>query len=634
MCGIAGIIDFSGRPVEAEELRVMADRMRHRGPNDEGYFRSANVGLAMRRLSIIDLSGGQQPIANEDGTIWVVLNGEIYNFIELRRELEKKGHRFKTQSDTEVIVHLYEEKGTGAVNDLNGMFAFALYDSIKRALWVVRDRLGIKPLFYCEEGGQFQFSSDLDSLCRGVSRRISTQSLALYLAYSYVPTPSTIYEGMMKLPPAHWLWIENGRVLKRSYWSINGIQDWRGSVADAAEAVHGLLADAVRLQMRSDVPVGVFLSGGLDSSAVAAFAATHAEQPLQTLTIDFEGKSSSDALFARMVSERYQTVHHELHLGSNKALDALDEMIGRIDEPIYDSALIPSYTLAKHGLAAGFKVLLTGAGGDEIFAGYRRHHPPSFGSPTWVAEALHPTARSLVSSVWQLFQPNRGLRARAPSFAFASTLGGLNFQTCKRLIHDRHLLDRLEEDIQRRFRELDVPRSEGGYIYSRMMLDLGHYLVDDVLALTDKATMAASVEARVPLLDHRLVELAFSLPEQINVLRGRPKGLFREVMKPLLPASLLRRGKEGFNGPVEKWLLLKDKKRIEDELLSPTPTILDEIIERKSLKRLLENDSQRSESAHLLFGLYVFSRWWHRRFAGPNSQTSYNVDRKPDHVIG
>jgi asparagine synthase (glutamine-hydrolysing) len=392
MCGIAGVMRFDNKRVSEQELKLMTDCMRHRGPDDDGFATADNMGIAMRRLSIIDVSGGHQPLSNEDGKLQLVFNGEIYNYIELRQELIQRGHKFATGSDAEIILHLYEEKGTRALEDLNGMFAFALYDSEKKLMWVGRDRLGIKPFFYAKTNNYFAFSSDLKSLREFHPATLSETEAITYLALGYSPQEQTLWNGIQKLLPAHHALINsNGQVTIERYWSLDKFGTWTGTEEEAANELAYLLQDAVKLQMRTDVPFGVFLSGGIDSSALVAIAAGQLNEPLKTFTIEFEGKKSSgDAFFAREVAKRYATEHFAMPMTSEDAMTALDEVLKVMDEPIGDSAVLPVYALSKFARKQGIKVLLNGAGatrylvampvigrrGWVVLPGYRKIYQP------------------------------------------------------------------------------------------------------------------------------------------------------------------------------------------------------------------------------------------------------------------
>lgn len=611
MCGICGIYRYNGEPVFQEQLKVMTDRMFHRGPDDEGYYCSGSVGLGMRRLSIIDLQGGHQPIANEDNSIWVVMNGEIYNHVELRSELMQKGHRFRSSSDTEILVHLYEEYGTEAVHQLNGMFAFALYDLRKRACWIVRDRIGIKPLYYAEVQESLFYASDLGALAAALpGAELDKNSFLRYVAMGYVPGPGTIYEGVKKLPPGSWLWAGPNGIRIEQYWSVSSFQSWKGTEEEACARLRELLRDAVRLQLRSDVPVGVFLSGGVDSSTLVALAAAQGtDNSLSTFTANFTGKASEDVDFARQVAADFGTHHREVPLSAADAIAGLDNLMPFLDEPIADSAMIPSYLISKAAQSEGIKVLLTGAGSDELFGGYGRHLPPRVGSPHWMAENIPARCRGGLSNLISLIDGDRGIQIKDPRIAFGAGISGVSLNTCLRILKRRTDFDHVIECLCEVFSDIDLNGAGPGYTYTRMFIDLRQYLVGDILALTDKATMACSVEGRVPLLDHRLVEFAFSLPQSMNLLGGESKGLLRHALKQTLPDSLLARKKEGFNAPMQEWVIDELGAQIEDELLARPIDVFKHMLDANELRTVLTN-KRNPRTAETIFNLYLFSRWY------------------------
>lgn len=612
MCGIAGAFRFDGKMISGGDLKQMTDRMVQRGPDDDGFFIDGPVGIAMRRLSIIDVSGGHQPLTNEDKTLHVVLNGEIYNYIELREELIKKGHQFSSGSDAEVILHLYEEKGTRALEDLNGMFAFALYDSKIKTVWVARDRLGIKPLFFAHTKDYFAFSSDIKSLRSYHPSHVLSDQVIKYISLGYNPEDETMWDGISKLLPGHHAMISaNGEVKIMPYWEISDIGTWTGSVADAEEQLEFLLHDSVRLQLRTDVPFGVFLSGGIDSSALVAIASDQLTEPLKTFTIDFEGKESGgDAFFAKQVSRRYATEHFNLKMTSQDAVKALDQILNIVDEPLGDSALLPVYVLSKYAREQGIKVLLNGAGGDEIFGGYARHSQPKFGSPTWVADNIPDPIRTGIAYSWSLFQPQRGLRAADPRLAWGVSISGVDLGAMRSVSKDPGQLQAVFNALYTEHSQLLEKPVNHSYAYHRMLMDIKKYLPDNILSLTDKATMAASVEGRVPLLDHRLVEFAFSLPEAYNLLNKSPKGLFKKVAAKWLPQELFNRKKEGFNPPDKGWFGDILKGQLAEELLGSQVSVLKDIISTKKLEQLLKDPVRSQHAATTLYGLYFFNKWY------------------------
>ncbi len=608
MCGIAGFITRAGTKARPEDLKAMTDRMVHRGPDDEGFFTDGRVGLGMRRLAIIDVAGGHQPMSNEDGTMTVVFNGEIYNYRELQSALEGKGHHFQTSSDTEVIVHAYEQYGRDCLRYFNGMFAFALYDGRQKALWLVRDRLGIKPLYYGGSDSAFFFSSDLGAFPWPLRQRVNRDALIAYFGHGYVPTPQTIYAGVRKLPPGHSLWVNNGTSTLHRYWDIPAFETAFISAVQAEEQLRGLLEDAVSLQLRSDVPLAVMLSGGLDSSAITAMAAEHAGQPVTTFTIRFTGKGGADHTFARSVADRYRTHHHEIPVAPDDLLSGLDAIIAMLDEPVADSALVPTFLISKAAREQGIRVLLSGAGGDEVFGGYRRHFSPRLGAPAWWAEHLPESLRAPVARAWARVQPHRGFRVLDPRIAYRTQVFGADLGFYQQALTPSVFTQLLQELKN----STAIGRGAGGprsYSYKRMYADLNEYLLDNILSLSDKATMAASIEGRVPLLDHRIVEFAFALPQEINLLRGSAKGLFKETIRSLLPADLLARQKEGFNAPIASWMDQEFFGKLKEELtMSLSPTLV-ELLDVDTLRRVFDQPPAQPFLSNTLFALYVFNRW-------------------------
>lgn len=602
MCGIFGIIHFDGKPVRSESLSLMGSRMLHRGPDDEGHWISGPVGIGMRRLSIIDPVGGHQPISNEDDSIHIVLNGEIYNYLELRDELVQRGHQFKTHSDVEVVLHLYEDLGPACLERLNGMFGIALFDQNCKRLWLARDRLGIKPLFYSLLPNGLAFASDLSALAAATGAQIDQTALSAYLGFSYIPEPDTIYCDIKKLRIAEQMVIENGKVRKTRYWTPNVGFPFKGSVDQAVSQLEELLLDSARLQLRSDVPVGVFLSGGIDSSAVAALAANlNGAEAVKTFTIDFTGKGGQDAVYAQMVAQRLGAEHHVIEVDAAKQTHALDELLAVVDEPMSDSAIVPTYILSQYARACGVKVLLSGAGGDELFGGYGRHFPGRFGSAAWFAQ--NPLARGLFRSVARLTHPHLARRVTSPASDFAVAISGTNLEFLHHGLRDRAefngLLARYEQAFCAAYSATPM---------DRMRLDMEDYLPNNVLSLTDKATMAASVEGRVPLLDHRIVEFAFSLPAVLNPLGGQDKGLFKRALGRYVPREVLGRSKEGFNAPMHAWVE-RDPKVIKDELLGQAVPALNDLVDLKVVETWIETPKRRRQAGESLFSLYILNRW-------------------------
>ena len=616
MCGIAGIVKFNNQQVLLEELKGMTNSMIHRGPDDDGFFIENSFGISMRRLSIIDVKGGQQPLTNEKGNIHLVLNGEIYNFLELRTQLKNRGHVFKTGSDAEVLIHLYEEKGQKAIHDLNGMFAFALYDSLKKILWIGRDRLGIKPFYYVLNKDYFVFSSDIKSIRKFHNSSIEHNQVLKYLSLAYSPENNTVWKDIKKLKPAENATIDSlGFVKIDTYWNIESFERWQGNLNEAKDNLIELFNDSVKLQLRTDVPLGVFLSGGLDSSAIVASASKQLNNPLKTLTVDFEGKKNSkDAFYAKKVSEIYKTEHFNFSMSSKDVISTLDELLKIIDEPLGDSAMLPTYILSKYARGEGIKVILNGAGGDEIFGGYSRHWSPKIASPAWISENTNGFLRKSISNIWSLFQPARGLRASDPRLSWGISISGADLSALKNISNDLSNYNTLLKAMFDEHCDLTNNINQiNSYAYKRMYMDLKKYLPDNILSLCDKATMASSVEGRVPFLDHRLVEFAFSLPSKYNLIGNTQKGLFKEINKNLLPQGLLNRAKEGFNPPDIGWFgdLLNHK--LKEELLENTSSVILDLFDKRKLEKLLSNKNNRRNAAGTLYSLFLFNKWFNNQ---------------------
>lgn len=605
MCGIYGLVFSNGKTIKPEMLQHFGDKMIHRGPDDSGYFINKSCGIGMRRLSIIDLAGGHQPISDPEGNIQVVLNGEIYNYKEIREDLITKGCKFRTQSDVETLVYLYKVYGRQGIHKLNGMFSFALYDKEKKHLWIARDRLGIKPLYYYHKNKSFGFSSDLNAIASYFGSELCEQSIVDYLGYSYVPAPNSIYKDIYKLLPGEEivLSIEDLNYKLRSYWSLSEFETSSVTIEEAENTLSDLIADSIRLQMISDVPLGVFLSGGVDSSAIASYASeVNGSIPLETYTINFDGKEGRDSHFARSISKSIDSNHHEYNFTSNDQLEALDKLIPYMDEPMSDSAIVPTFMLSSKARKNGIKVLLSGAGGDEIFGGYPRHFPGKYFSSSWFSNLPYPL-RKISSILLGLYNPSLIERISNPSRNFAVNISGTSFpflfDILKSKENYKNLLNKIDKDFD---------QAANKSAYPLMNMDLKNYLPNNVLALTDKASMAASLEARVPLLDHRIVKFAFSLPANINLLNGKEKGLFCKSLEGRLPNQLLNREKEGFNAPVHQWVESWPE-IFRDELLGKTSKYISNVIEIKSLERWLSQKKYRRQTGTTLYALFVLNKW-------------------------
>ncbi|MFA6111299.1 MAG: asparagine synthase (glutamine-hydrolyzing), partial [Candidatus Latescibacterota bacterium] len=561
MCGICGFVALAGRP-DADALRRMADTLSHRGPDDEGFHLEGPVGLANRRLSIIDLPGGHQPVYNEDRTICVVFNGEIYNQLELRRELSAAGHLFGTRSDTEVLVHLYEEWGEEGVHRLNGMFAFALWDRARNRVWLVRDRLGVKPLYLMRRPDLFLFGSEAKALLAfpGVTPALDPVGLELYLTLRYLPESSTIFAGMEKLPPGQMLTVDTrtGAVVRTRYWrpEVSPLSAVSPRPGEQAEELLSLLHDAVAIRLMSDVPFGAFLSGGLDSSAVVALMSRVMSEPVKTFSIGFSEQGSLDETrFARLVAETFRTQHREIDCTAD-GVEALPRLIHHLDEPFADPIIVPTFQVAELA-ARHVKVVLTGEGADEVFGGYtrfvldqrlRRLHR----LPAWFRGLARLTAARLpfrlgagltrALEMGELPDARRFLAwvtAFTPADLEALCLpvaGGPAGQAAAEL-----------------YERFDGERS-GADPTSRMLYcDLKVRLPECMLARTDRMTMAVSLEGRTPFLDYRVVEWALRRPGDLHLRGSREKVLLKEALGRLLPQAVLARRKQGLAVPFALW---------------------------------------------------------------------------------
>lgn len=577
VCGIYGIVNLNGEAAEPQLMDRMGAATSHRGPDDQGVHADGECVIGMRRLSIIDLSGGHQPLHNEDGSLWLVCNGEIYNFRELRKELQAKGHRFLSGSDCETIIHAYAEYGDDFVLKLNGMFGFALWDAERRRLLVGRDRLGIKPMYVHRDSRRLVFSTEAKAILTlpGFSAQIDPVALDSYLQLGYVAAPRSLFAGIAKLPPACLLTVERGRVEQRRYWSMPNTIDREATEADWIESMREQMERSVRMQMVSDVPIGAFLSGGIDSSAVVGYMARHSEFPIKTYAIGFSGSSADEYYnelpYARRVAELFGTDHHEIVVKPD-VVALLPRLLWHLDEPVSDTAFITTYLISEFA-RRDVTVILSGVGGDELFGGYRRylgsHYLSRFDRlPGWFrrgavwAGAMLPADRH--SGVLNTMRLAKGFLLSAElSFEerYRSYVQVFGDEMTKRLL--RVAPSRSENPIREAFAQ-----AHGEDQLNRLLaVDSATQLPDDLLMLTDKMSMATSLECRVPLLDHELVERAARMPEEIKVRKGQLKYAMKKALEGLLPLDILHRQKRGFGTPMGAWLK-GGLTRLVDHLLS------------------------------------------------------------------
>ena len=627
MCGIAGFADSSigGRALGQTPARLepefalvhrMCEVIRHRGPDDEGIHVEPGLGLGMRRLSIIDLAGGRQPIHNETGTVWVVFNGEIYNYRELRAELEARGHRFSTASDTESIVHAYEEWGEAAFVRLRGMFGIALWDQPRRTLLLARDRAGIKPLHYVERQGRLFFGSEIKSLLAAgaVDPRLSLRALDHYLAFLYTPRDRSIFEAVRKLPPGHYLRWRDGCADVQQYWQLGASETFAGSERDAAEALRGVLADAVRSHLVSDVPLGAFLSGGVDSSAVVGLMAQASPRPVQTFSIGFDEPQFDELEHARAVAQHFGTDHHEFIVRPD-GLSILDSLVSHFDEPFADSSAIPTWYVSEIA-RRHVTVVLSGDGGDELFGGYDRYLPhPRIAQFDRIPL---PGRRTLARLIW----PHLPHGARGKNFLrhvgkndHARYIDSVAmFQSDERVaLYSPEVRATLAADAETAL-ERHFDRFTALPLHSRMMrLDFETYLPEDVLTKVDRMSMAHSIESRVPLLDNDVIDFAATLPARFKIADGRRKHVLKEALRPLLPSGILDRRKQGFGVPLGVWFRGGLTDLFSDVLNSPRARQRGYFEPSFTMRLMREHLAGQRDHTLRLWQLLVFELW-HRQY--------------------
>ena len=618
MCGICGIFEFDRRePIPQELIHRMNETIVHRGPDDEGIFAGEGVGFGFRRLSIIDLAGGHQPLCNEDGTIWVMLNGEIYNYLELRRELVATGHRFATNSDTEAIVHLYEEHGENCIAKLRGMFAIAIWDSRRRQLLLARDRVGKKPLFYAADSKRIVFGSELKALLAadGISRETDLEALSDYFSLGYIPAPKTIYRSVRKVMPGNFVVVSSNGLRETSYWDLSFGQVEERSEEEWCERLRHLLCEATRVRLMSEVPLGAFLSGGVDSSAVVGTMSRLMKRPVTTCSIGFDEEEYNEAEYARKVAAHFRSDHHEQTVHP-KALEIIEKLAWHYDEPFADSSAVPTYYVSwvarQH-----VTVALGGDGGDENFAGYRRY---LFDQMENRMRSVVPAGvrKSIFGPLGNLYPPlawaPRVFRAKATfqSLSRSPLEGYFNSVSIFRPGEKPSLFS---SDFKRKLQGYDsisvvqkyYDRADTDDLLSRIQyVDIKTYLTDDILAKVDRASMAVSLEVRAPLLDHQLMEEVARIPPSLK-LRGRcGKYIFKKAVEPMLPQGVLDRKKQGFAIPLDRWFR-KDLRDMAQEALFGSD---DGILNMSFLKRVWDEHQKGTynRSAHL-WAVLMYRKW-------------------------
>jgi asparagine synthase (glutamine-hydrolysing) len=620
MCGICGIFDLNGNPINGTVLDRMTDVIRHRGPDGDGRFVDREIGLGHRRLSIIDLGGGAQPIGNEDGKLQIVFNGEIYNFVELRVELEAAGHRFKTKSDTEVIVHAYEQWGADCVKRFNGMFAFALWDGSKRELFMARDHLGIKPLYHVTIGSKLVFGSEIKSLLLhpGCPREVDTESLAELFTFRYVPSPKTLFKGISKLPPGYSMLCRRGDVKISRFW--NWIPKIRESVREPEliEEYQSLLQDAVKLQMRSDVPVGLFLSSGVDSGVLLALMREHAAGKVQTFTIGFEGGESTNEIEdAAATAKQYGAEHDSMMVTHRDYLDYFARYMNDMEEPVGHEAS-PAFYFVSKITSHCVKVALTGQGADEPWAGYGRYVGIKYSSlygklPGFVTRGVGPMLAKmpgrmerLKRGLISLGEPDVLTRLTKVYSFFSADMkqamfkGNIAIGSENEAYRTKEAIRHLQEDVK----HLD-PLSQMLYVDTRANLP------DDLLMVGDKTAMANSIEVRVPLLDVRMVEFIESLPPQYKLRGLTGKYLHKKALLKWLPREVVYRKKKGFAHPLAKWFSTSMRPMLEELLLSKD-SAMGIYFDQKYIRTILDRHRDGLDDCTRHIYLLLSLELWHR----------------------
>lgn len=583
MCGVFG---FTGKSYDQmAELKTMAAQQLHRGPDGEGYYTGPGIAIGMRRLSIIDLEHGQQPFYGRDGSVVAVCNGEIYNYIELRDDLKALGYSFKTSSDVEVIPHLYEEYGPDFVKKLNGMFAIALYDEKKRALVLIRDRLGIKPVYYSLKNGEIAFASELRSILAvgKADNTLDHESLSAYLDMLYIPCPGTPFKSIRKLESGSMLVFSSKGASVTRYWEPSVKKPSIRSEQEAVEMTESLLKDSIRLELRSDVPVGALLSGGVDSSCVTALASLQARERLKTFHAQWSGASEKvdESPYARKVAELYKTEHHVREISEDELISLLPKLVWHLEEPLADGAFVPTFALSKLA-SESVKVVLTGAGGDEMFGGYHHHRKISLLKAAIKKLIYGNDEKGSYYDKWQPLRRND----------WHETFGWYQKDAYRAKI----------DSIFKKYRNVDE-------LNATMLTDMLVYLQDDILLLTDKMTMAASLECRVPILDHRMAELSTTIDSGLKIRGGEKKYILKKLMEKYVPADVLYRKKEGFGAPVVTWVN-KYKAKYFDDVMRSGVLSKDAASARKKIGTLCSKPVLDSEESWEYWKLLLLEIWF------------------------
>lgn len=623
MCGIAGFTQFSGYMGNQQTLKKMGDSIYHRGPDAGGEYIDDHVGLAHRRLAIIDLSeAGVQPMYSHDKRYIIAFNGEIYNFQELRDALSKEGYPFKTHTDTEVILALYAAHGESMLSMLNGMFAFALWDTTTKRLLVARDRMGKKPLYYLKTDSQFAFASEIKALLTlpDVSREVRLDAVHDFFAYQYVPDPKTIFTDIHKLPPAHYMWVSQEGIQIEQYWDVSFKQTSDKSQVELSKVLYDLAAEKTCSRMVSDVPLGAFLSGGIDSSGVVAMMALNSATPVKTCSIGFDEKRFNETEFAKIVADKYNTEHHEFTVHQN-VKDNLEEIVGYFDEPFADPSLVPTYFVSQLARSQ-VTVAIAGDGGDEVFAGYEKYTTDALENklrerfPEALRKKVFPKLANLFAkSEHPLFRKAKSLLT---SLSLDPAMG---FYITNSMIDDR-LWQRLATPETKTklgaYHPSEVTlenynKADGNDHLSKILYtDMKTYLPGGILVKVDRMSMAHSLEVRAPLLDKDVVEFSATLPSDLKYRDGEKKFILKEAFKPVLPDDILYRKKMGFSVPLATWLREEIKELTEDYLFSKAQGI-QQYFDMDVVKQLWQqHQEEKADHSTVLWSMLMFQMWWFR----------------------
>lgn len=619
MCGICGIVHKEiAERIDFNLLKCMAESIRHRGPDEDGFFIQKNVGLANRRLSIIDIAGGRQPIFNEDKSISIIFNGEIYNHQLLRNKLITRGHTYYTKSDTESIVHAYEEYGTQCLHHLRGMFAFALYDNNKKILFLARDRFGKKPLYYYKDEKVFLFGSEIKCILKSnfIKTEANPETIDAFLSIGYVPGRETLFKNIYKLEPAQYLLLqEDFNIVIKKYWGIEDTQVRRISYQDACVILKQKLLESVKMRLMSEVPLGVFLSGGLDSSSIVALMSRVVSQPIKTFSLGYKDHPQANELaHARIIAQRFKTEHHEFYLEPLDFFESINLMLEHTEEPLADTAAIALYKLAKMAKPIA-TVLLSGEGADELLAGYEIY------ARMKIMEILYRIGGLIPAGLFTYSLNNKHMREKIIKYIdfvrmpFHKRYRSISFSltnSIKEKMYTEDFKKGLSHYFESFFDELHKNVSQDTMLRRMLYIDIKTWLPDDILLKSDRMTMAASVELRAPFLDHQLAEFCFSLPDSYKIRGNRGKYILHEIMRDELPQEILHRKKMGFPVPVSSWLG-KELKLKARRILMSKRALERNYFREEYINRLFERIDRGEDLGRRIFSLLVLELW-HQKY--------------------